>query len=306
MILSADAVCIPLFYNKAGTFRSPGFLFYAAEMQLKENGRWLEDHPQCSKQTGGREMDTGNNTCASFFPEKMRILSGSALKLIAVITMLIDHIGYFIFENTSWANEVLFTVYLPGYSRDISISVLCFMIGRVAFPIYAFLLVEGFYHTHNRRRYGADLLLFALISEPIWNYALTGTLRFPMQNVFFTLFFGVVGMALVERFKGKKVLQALAVVVMMFVSFFFKADYGIYGFLFIMAMYFFRQKPALRAIAGIGCLYIELEEMVSVIFMNMYNGKRGFIKGKAAKYCFYAFYPLHILILTILRYKLFY
>ena len=100
---------------------------------------------------------------ASFLPERFRVLSGSVLKLIAIILMLIDHTGVMILYNYPPANAILFSFGGVDYSwyrifRDI---------GRAAFPIFCFLLVEGFLHTHNRRKYGRNLFLFACISD-IW------------------------------------------------------------------------------------------------------------------------------------------
>ena len=121
---------------------------------------------------------------ASFLPERFRVLSGSALKLIAIILMLIDHTGVMILYNYPPANAILFSFGGVDYSwyrifRDI---------GRAAFPIFCFLLVEGFLHTHNRRKYGRNLFLFACISEIPWNFMFTNTWRYEKQNVFFTLF----------------------------------------------------------------------------------------------------------------------
>ena len=95
-------------------------------------------------------------------------VSGSALKCIAMASMLTDHIGY-----------VLFPQYL-----------ILRMIGRLAFPIYCFLLVEGAMHTGNIRKYEIRLLAFALISELPFDYAFYGGIRWESQNVFLTLLFG--------------------------------------------------------------------------------------------------------------------
>ena len=104
----------------------------------------------------------------SFLPEKFRILSGSVLKLIAIILMLIDHTGVMILYNYPATTATLFSFGGVDYSwyrifRDV---------GRAAFPIFCFLLVEGFLHTHDRKKYGLNLLLFACISEIPWNFML--------------------------------------------------------------------------------------------------------------------------------------
>ena len=89
---------------------------------------------------------------ASFLPAKFQVLSGSALKLIAITLMLIDHTGLMILYNYSATTATLFSFGGVDYSwyrifRDI---------GRAAFPIFCFLLVEGFLHTHNRKKYGLN------------------------------------------------------------------------------------------------------------------------------------------------------
>lgn len=124
---------------------------------------------------------------ASFLPERFRVLSGSALKLIAIILMLIDHTGVMILYNYPPANAILFSFGGVDYSwyrifRDI---------GRAAFPIFCFLLVEGFLHTHNRRKYGRNLFLFACISEIPWNFMFTNTWRYEKQNVFLPCFWDI-------------------------------------------------------------------------------------------------------------------
>ena len=102
----------------------------------------------------------------SIFPARFQILSGSMLKVIACIAMLIDHTGAIVLSQYQPALTNLF--YING--RGISAYRIVRDIGRCAFPIFCFLIVEGFLHTHDRRKYGRNLLLFALISEIPWNY----------------------------------------------------------------------------------------------------------------------------------------
>ena len=119
-------------------------------------------------------------------PTRRGYLSGSTLKLIAVITMLIDHIGAFILSDLPAGEIVLlatgdftFTVYNAFR-----------LVGRTAFPIYCFLIAEGAVHTRNRIRYGCNLLIFACISEIPWDLIHADSLLYERQNVFFTLLFG--------------------------------------------------------------------------------------------------------------------
>jgi TraX protein. len=139
-------------------------------------------------------------------------ISGSTLKLVAIFTMLIDHIAASILENllrcggpSSYANGgLLYTVYSIMRS-----------IGRLAFPIFCFLLVEGFLHTRNKSKYAIRLGIFALISEIPFDLAFEGKMfSWGHQNVFFTLLIGLIVMAgfeLVRVSKDKKWLYVLAV-----------------------------------------------------------------------------------------------
>ena len=147
-----------------------------------------------------------NASVDSVFPEKYRILSGSALKMIAIITMLIDHIGAVILSMYPPAQKVLFTL----LGREYSVYLIFRDIGRVAFPIFCFLLLEGFRHTRSRFRYGRNLLLFALISEIPWNLMFTNTLHYERQNVFFTLFLGYLAFCAIEYFKDKRLIPGTA------------------------------------------------------------------------------------------------
>ena len=103
----------------------------------------------------------------SIFPDRMLVLSGSGLKLIAILFMLIDHIAADVLKGVGFANQVLFTVSWPfGIFEEKSYSLYRIMrdAGRIAMPIFVFLLVEGFLHTRSRLKYGRNLFLFALIS----------------------------------------------------------------------------------------------------------------------------------------------
>ena len=141
-------------------------------------------------------------------------VSGSALKCIAMASMLTDHIGY-----------VLFPQYL-----------ILRMIGRLAFPIYCFLLVEGAMHTGNIRKYEIRLLAFALISELPFDYAFYGGIRWESQNVFFTLLFGVLAIDLAQQSKNK-LMVGLIFVLMVAAAEVMGTDYGGAGIVFIFCYY---------------------------------------------------------------------
>ena len=238
---------------------------------------------------------------ASFLPAKFQVLSGSALKLIAIALMLIDHTGLRILYNYPATTATLFSFGGVDYSwyrifRDI---------GRAAFPIFCFLLVEGFLHTHNRKKYGLNLFLFACISEIPWNFMFTNTWRYEKQNVFFTLFLGYLAFCALEYFWDNQKMQLVCVLALLTVSVFLKADYGWRGFVFLLIMYWFRNDKTAQAIIGSCWLYYEWKACFAFLSINMYNGERGFVKGRFLKYVFYWFYPVHITILVILRKLLF-
>ena len=121
----------------------------------------------------------------SIFPARFQILSGSMLKLLACIAMLIDHTGAIILSHYPPALTELF--YING--KGITFYRIVRDIGRCAFPIFCFLIVEGFLHTHDRRKYGRNLLLFAIISEIPWNFMFANTWYYADNRMFFLLSF---------------------------------------------------------------------------------------------------------------------
>ena len=92
-------------------------------------------------------------------------MSGSILKLIACLAMLIDHMAAFLPGDFMNMKETLFVI----GNKAVSLRMIMHYIGRMAFPLFAFLITEGFTHTHDRKKYGINLLIFALISEIPWN-----------------------------------------------------------------------------------------------------------------------------------------
>lgn len=233
----------------------------------------------------------------SIIPDKYKIFSGSMLKVLALVTMIIDHVaGRLLSEFDAFTGPA---VYLGSHS--LSICKIMRIIGRLAFPIYCFLLVEGFEHTRDRKKYGINLLSFALISEIPWNLIHSGTWHCSSQNVFFTLFLGYAGIYAVNRFENDRKKTALALIGLFVLSVVLKCDYGCSGYSFIIMMYLMRKEPLFRAVIGGGFLASTWKAGMAFIPITLYNGKRGFIKGKAAKYAFYAVYPLHLLILFFIK-----
>lgn len=244
------------------------------------------------------------------YGHKYQILNGGALKIIAVLSMFIDHLcavlfirqpfemEFSLFEKISVAGiyvspEQLKHIYLIG--RDI---------GRLAFPLFCFLLVQGFVHSKDNDKYGTRLFFFAMISEMPFNLAFGGLLTFiPTCNVFWTLFFGHVALRAIEYYRDyrKEPLKGAFVVMgLAFLAHFFHSDYGAFGVLLIVLLYMAKNNPIY--LFGIGAVMFLLMPMgkvgfLSFILMCLYNGERGF----QLKYFFYLFYPAHLLFLYYLQ-----
>ena len=234
----------------------------------------------------------------SIFPKQYHILSGSALKMIAIITMFIDHYGAHYLRGKQFAMNTLFLFAGNQYSlyrisRDI---------GRIAFPIFVFLIAEGCMHTHNKLLYARNLFFFALISEIPWNYIHSGNLRYAKQNVYFTLLLGYLGMCVIDYYHENQALQFTGLAVLLAISYYLNADYGWKGYIFCLIMYLLRYEGAAQAVVGSCWLYFEWKACFAFLPINAYNGKRGFIKGRI-KYLFYAFYPVHLMILGLVKYN---
>lgn len=241
-----------------------------------------------------------NNKIQYLFPEIIRILTGSSLKFLALIAMFIDHIALVLLSQLPIALEPIITI----GSHQITIYLICRMIGRIAFPIYAFLIVEGYSYTSDKKKYGRNLLIFAMISEIPWNLVHTGTCFCSSQNVFFTLFLGYLGICTLEKYHNNYKKMAVCLLGLLASSIFLRSDYGCSGFGFILFLYITRQQKLIQMVVGSCILSSRWVAGLAFLPINMYNGKRGFIKGRV-KYIFYIAYPLHMLILFVIRKKVF-
>lgn len=230
-------------------------------------------------------------------------IDGSTLKLIAVFSMLVDHTAAVLVWNP--LNPQAVTI-VPDMVAGWNASWLIYLfmrypIGRLAFPIYCFLLVEGFVHTRSIKKYALRMLLFALISEIPFDLAFYGkTWGISGQNVFFTLFLGIALMAGLQLAEKKcihlwqvKVCQILWTVVICFAANLIACDYGAKGILPVLVLYLLRQDKKTQAVAGSVVFSWEITAPLAFIPIYRYNGKR----GMNLKYFFYAFYPVHLLIL---------
>ena len=230
---------------------------------------------------------------------RFRVLSGSALKIIAVACMLCDHAAKFWLYKFGFIKAPLFFV----GSTKISLGFLMAnVIGRIAFPLFAFLAVEGYLHTRNCRRYMFNLLVFALLSTVPYSLAICGSPFCHKTNVLFTLLLGVASICAIDRFGGWKAF--LVTVLSLAAAYVFKTDYGILGVTLIILMYGFKSRRELQFLSVIGCLFRGKASAglpLAAIPIMLYNGERGFIKGRFGKYAFYAIYPLQFLVFYLLR-----
>ncbi len=202
------------------------------------------------------------------------------LKWIAIITMLIDHTGAILFPR-----EMIFRI-----------------IGRIAFPIFCFLIVEGYFHTRDICRYIMRLGVFALLSEIPYDLAFHGNvLEFGGQNVFFTLMLGVLMMYAVERSSLIPV-KIADVLLAMWAAGFLHTDYGYKGIVLILIYYVLHEKKMKAVCAGAlwnftyGIKAIQNYGVFAAVPLAFYNGMR----GPKLKYFFYIFYPGHLLVLYML------
>ena len=216
------------------------------------------------------------------------LLSGSALKIIAVLSMVTDHCAYYLLDESSVTYEVM----------------RCF--GRIAFPVFAFLVAEGFAHTRNRMRYFLSLLLFAAISEVPW-YLLNGADG--THNVMFTLALGVAALAAFERLREHRVLCCCPILLMVWLAAWLGTDYEWRGVLIIVVFYLLgmvkntpvtlRRMLQLLFAFPIMMHYGITGALLACAVIFLYDGTRGFIHGNVAKYGFYVFYPAHLFFLII-------
>lgn len=226
-------------------------------------------------------------------------MSAFVLKIIAIVTMTCDHFSDAILNYTSFLN----------------------CIGRIAFPIFAFQISEGYTHTHNLKKYFIRLGLFALISQvPFMLFISTFSKNFYL-NIFFTLLLGLASITIYDKLSKIKCDKKFTHIMLQFVGIcstfalsalasVTKCDYGYFGVLIIFFFYLFKDKRFLMNISFIilvliyygknllfssmsnTYLWLTAFTIISLLFINLYNHK----KGKDTKYFLYLFYPLHLFI----------
>lgn len=215
------------------------------------------------------------------------------LKIIGILTMFCDHSGDAFIGHFSFLN----------------------LIGRIAFPIFAFQVVQGYIHTHNVKKYALRLFIFAFISQIPFMLFLSTFYDSYYLNIFFTLFLGVICLYGFDKIKNRY-LGVLFAILICVVGHFIQVDYGVYGIAVIFLFYVFskifaNQKllmcftfvlvttikylPDILSYPIASYVYISciIFTCIALIPICIYNGKQ----GPKIKYLFYTFYPVHLLVL---------
>lgn len=248
-------------------------------------------------------------------------LSGGAIKLLAIGLMLLDHVGAVVLERllvaeglTQLATDEQVTAFLAEHGALYWADFALRLAGRAAFPLFCFLLVEGFLHTRSAGRYALRLGVFALLSEIPFDLATSGPLlgrttwwNPAYQNVFFTLLCGLLTIWAMDCCAkrgtwpnwARALAQLGACLAGMGAAVLLMADYDFTGVLAIVLFYLLRRRRPLAAAAGCAALLtkglMETAAFAAVIPIGLYNGRRGL----RLKYVFYCFYPAHLLALWL-------
>ncbi len=216
-------------------------------------------------------------------------MSSFVLKIIGIISMLCDHIG-FAFYNHSFLR----------------------VIGRVAFPIFAFQAVIGYEHTKDVKKHLIKMIIFAFISQIPFSL-LYITLKQPLTlNVMFTIILGLFSIILFNKINNR-IICFIVLLLIGCLGSIIRVDYGIFGIVTIFLFYYFKNNKIkmffyfsitfliryllhIIFIDPIYYLLILLGTLTAFIPISLYNKKEG-IK---TKYLFYLFYPLHLLIIYLI------
>lgn len=222
----------------------------------------------------------------------LRKVPHEGLKMIACISMLIDHTGSILFPRLRWLR----------------------IVGRIAFPIFCWLLVEGAYHTKNPQKYALRLFIGMLLSEIPYDIALKHGFTWQHQSVMVTLLFGYIALELIRRADNdlKKLCIAF---VFYYLANWAHTDYGGYGVLLIvmfsqvrgrlwiqgllLLMIAWLMKSAVIPVFGFK-IKIELFAVFAMIPIALYSGKK-VTANKMVQWSFYLFYPVHLLVLYLIK-----
>lgn len=209
------------------------------------------------------------------------------LKIMALVSMIIDHYGAIFHEGVD--------IYR--------------IIGRLAFPIYCFLLVEGYMHTKNIKKYGIRLFIFALVSEIPFDLAFYGKIEFGHQNIFFTLLIGLITIYFLDKKEGRfKNNKSLVLSASILAATLLYVDYSFIGIIYILAFYYYKELPKSKRLQKVGLVLLASNLLAGIMqqysllalpIIYLYNGELG-PKNKVLQMLFYIAYPLHLAIFYLL------
>lgn len=240
--------------------------------------------------------------------ERKNGITSFSLHIMAMVFMLCDHLWGTVIPGNDWLT----------------------FIGRLSMPIFAFMIVEGYFHTKSLKKYVLRLLIFAVISEIPFNLAMGSRLFYPVhQNILWSFLISIGLIHLNEKVREKKlwlrIIVGLSTVLAGFVSgLITMVDYHHAGILTVLAFYFFRERKWWGYIGQALCLwYINTEllgglgyeinlfgetfffvrqgiAVLSLIPIWLYHGRQGH-HSKAFQYVCYSFYPVHLLVLGLIK-----
>lgn len=222
---------------------------------------------------------------------KNAFLTNNALKIIAVIAMLCDHVGKELFPQV----EVLQ------------------IIGRIAFPIFSYMIAEGCFYTRDKKKYLCKIAFLGLGCQLVYFVAEHSF----YQNVLITFTLSILTIYTIEYFFKKKSILSVfllacdvfSVLIICFAIPYivegFHIDYGIFGLMLPILVYFARDKKAKLIVLFFSTILLSFDlggiqwySLLSVIIIFAYNGKRGKLN---LKYLFYIFYPLHLALIYLIK-----
>ena len=216
-------------------------------------------------------------------------MNRSQLKWFSIITMLIDHIGILL-------------------KPVISLETYCLLriIGRISFPIFAYLLVDGFIRTKNYNKYLSRIFLFAIISEPLHSYFLYQNIFAAGLNVLFTFFFSLIVLKLLQIAKEnrpiKSIVCLIGIITVTGLTYLLECEYSYKAIFIILLFYIFKDKTLIRNLMVIAVLLITNSwigwfSIFALVPIYLYNNQ----PSKFPKWFGYAFYPLHLIVLIVIK-----
>ena len=245
-------------------------------------------------------MKTEKQTVRNEFPDRFFRINGNKLKVLALLLMIVDHTGAIFFPG-----QLPVTLFGHAYP-------LLRLIGRLSFPIYAFLLAQGAVHTSNWIRYSLRLLLLFVVSEVPYDLVLHGTAWYwDNQNIFLTLLLGLLVIRADVEFKKRfpepnaSMYGVFALAAGCFLAQELHADYGMTGVLMCYLLYLSGKNRILQAVSlvlvNVFCYGgIQSYAALAIVPISLYDGSRG-KNSPVLKWAFYVLYPVHLLVFFLLK-----